>query len=194
MINDSLDLPSEHQLTCRYFSNGNCLLIAQLVGNLVAVKSDACKVCTEHSERPRQVNNVIASLTIGWIRKHNRTDLKPILDRLTSYLTLVPRKTIDDVGEGPGIDLHWVLKDKGFEIEPGCKCLYQIEKMNKNGARWCVENIEETVSVMVKEARRRKFKILRLEPPDKMLRKWSRRYHKQAIERWLRRSGGLDKV
>lgn len=82
--------------------------------------------------------------------------------------------------EGVGAILHAIVERAGYRILPGCACRRAIAAMNRNGPLWCLERINDLADIMISEARRRKIKVLGIEPPEFLLR--------LRAERWIRRA------
>jgi len=63
---------------------------------------------------------------------------------------------------GPGTELKKLLSIFGFDPnEKGCKCKSRAAKMDKNGIKWCEDNIEVIVGWLAEEAKKRKLPYLR---------------------------------
>ncbi len=69
---------------------------------------------------------------------------------------------ISKAPEGCGTELKKLLKRFRIAEKAGCHCNKMAQKMDKEGAQWCRENIEEIVNVMEKEATRRKWPFVRM--------------------------------
>lgn len=61
----------------------------------------------------------------------------------------------DDLGIGPGTDLHRFLGKLGIHSTPDCQCRKHIKEMNQRGKQWCIENIETILNWMHEEASKR---------------------------------------
>lgn len=85
--------------------------------------------------------------------------------------------------------LHKLLAAKGYEPTAECPCNSMIAKMNANGPIWCRQHEDEIVAAMVEEAKRRKIKVLGVEPPERALRWRARKWVRQAV-RECERTGG----
>lgn len=96
--------------------------------------------------------------------------------------------------EGPGTELHAILAGRGYEVGEKCKCKRTIKAMNMHGPEWCLATIDKIADVMVEEARRRKIKVLGIEPPELALRLQGKRWIKQAVRIWSAKATGQKGV
>lgn len=57
--------------------------------------------------------------------------------------------------EGPGTELKRLLAKMGIHASPNCACNAMADRMNREGGKWCLENIDIIVDVMRGEAAKR---------------------------------------
>jgi hypothetical protein len=58
---------------------------------------------------------------------------------------------------GAGTELKKLLKYLGIVPDTYCKCVKRARAMDKRGAQWCAENVEQIVGWLREEATRRKL-------------------------------------
>ena len=73
----------------------------------------------------------------------------------TVWMEYQNRPQIEDkLGTGPGSQLKRMLSKIGIQPSPGCQCNKRAALMDKRGADWCEEHLEEIVAWLREEAQR----------------------------------------
>jgi len=61
-----------------------------------------------------------------------------------------------------GTELKSLLERFGITQSDGCRCTHIAAEMDRRGAAWCEENLDQLAAQMMLEARRRQWSLLRL--------------------------------
>lgn len=165
-------------MKCKHLKNGHCEVVSQLVGIDIPILDNECDACNK-CLLPQQLNYITASVAYrnvsNELRDATLTDWSA-----KGYFLLGRREKIElKLPDGPGTELHKLLKDKGYDIEPGCSCLKTIAKMNSGGPEWCRNNIKSIVDSIAQEAHRRKIIA-----PDLVIRFFAKRLTLTAIRNY----------
>lgn len=160
---------------------------ASAVGLRLAIVpgDDACTVC-QQQDVPMAPNHVTASLAIAAISKHSPKLVSPAVTALQHLLKHRERIRLEDVGEGVGSELHEIVKEKGWQIRPGCGCIPMIAMMNHSGPDWCWQYRDQVFEVMLFEFHKREPALAMVTPVRAV--KWRlTRWLKTAIARWQKK-------
>ena len=72
---------------------------------------------------------------------------------------LFPR-TLEADPDGPGSILSGMLSAIGITSTPNCSCKQRAIKMNEMGPDWCEQNLDEIMSWLAEEAKKRKLPFI----------------------------------
>lgn len=152
-------------MTCPFRDNGKCTLTRSTVDeydvNVDIPCADDAFVACGIADPPYNVNYVSLSVMYATLRQvvpdnafeRLREEILPAL-----HHNRVHNKVAGGLLDGPGNELHLIVKNLGFEINPDCQCLATIHKMNRLGADWSInEGMAEIISVMADEGQKRKL-------------------------------------
>lgn len=117
------------------------------------------------------------------------TDLTRVHRRCAD--TAAPRDP-SRAASGPGSELHAILSARGYEITGDCACQRTMKMMNLHGPEWCLANMDKIADVMIREARKRKVRVLGIEPPEALLRLQAYRWIRAAVRNWLASQRGAQ--
>lgn len=106
-------------------------------------------------------------------------------------MPFVPGQPIDYSTWGAGDELHLVLAERGYQIEPGCGCLATIDLMNRGGILWSRQNIKMIEDQLFSEAKRRGVRFAGIDPPTVFIRLMARSYILLALRRYDRKRRAL---
>jgi len=158
--------------------------------DLKQVHVSACEYCSKLS-CPQVENVVTCSLAVQCMKDQEAS----VLLAQTFWSVLGIAKVSDCLEsvspmpqDGCGSELHRLLKEKGYDIEPDCHCVPLIKMMNVRGPEWATKNMDTMiVPMMVSEAQRRKIKVLGVDIPEMFLQLTAKKWVKSAIRRFLER-------
>lgn len=174
--------------SCEFLVLDSCLVAEQLLGDAVgqscqcSAGPDACRACLE-TDNPRGLNRVTASLATAGAR-----EIGQAAQVAAQYREVLRGGPVSEPPpcppDGPGTELHGLLKTVGLDYEPGCKCEQTACEMNRQGPEWCEQNLELIVGRMKHEANRRRLPFFK--PAARQL-------VRLAIRR-ARRAGGVQEL
>lgn len=182
-------------MNCPHLSeSGFCKISSRLAGIPVKPWDKVCDTCSS-CLAPQQENYVTASCAIHVHRASNPERALELTNELMPMLVVGrPESQLAHL-KGPGTTLHNLLLSKGHKITPTCRCSSQMAKMNRLGIAWCEtsEARQETVTIMVAEARDRKL-ILAIVAPEDLLASVAGRWYDEALVIYRRETGAKNEM
>jgi len=171
-------------MKCDNYLDGKCRVGMELAGCDVLPSKEECEACSR-TEKPMQLNYIVASIA------YRSVPTKENLDTWTNlgYFLLGRKDSGLVLTEGVGTELHAILKEKGWEVKQGCKCLPTIFQMNKEGVEWCKKNIVKITDVMIDEWHRL-HPTASIYTPNWLLEYGSTNIVKEAIKRYEQKQEG----
>lgn len=130
-------------INCQYLKDNCCEFASSLANTVVSTSPEACRVCVNHI-KPKQLNNVTASLVLYTIKRPIPEDKR--------YLLKEVQITKFNYVDGPGTELIKLVSWFKFTSKK-CRCKERALKMNK----WGPDGCEQRMSTILRWLRHAAF-------------------------------------